>query len=68
MVEYHIIVRYHLMIILFLIDELCLVFQKERSDTFREHSVNCRELSSFKYLNKFVKGVLFDKEGVSMKK
>lgn len=68
MVEYHIIVRYHLIIILFLIDELCLIFHKERLDTFREHLVNCREFSSFKYLNKFVKGVLFDKEGVSMEK
>lgn len=52
--------RYCLMILLFLIDEVFPVCRKEGLDTFREHIIYCRELSCFKYQHDFVKDVFLN--------
>ena len=63
-VEYHIILRYRLMIPLFSIDEVCHVCHKACL-------VHCKELPGFKYRHGFVRDVLFDIfrwAGISVKK
>jgi len=70
-VEYGTILRYRLMIPMFLIDEVCSVCRKACLDTFGKHAVHCKELPSFKYRHDFVRDVLFDifrRAGISMKK
>jgi len=70
-VEYRTIFRYHLMIPLFPINEVCHVFHKACLDTFGEHVVHCKELPDFKYRHDFVRDVLFDifrRTGISVKK
>jgi len=70
-VEYRTILRYRLMIPLFLIDEVCLVCRKACLDTFGEHVVHCNEFPGFKYRHDFVRDVLFDifrRVGISVKK
>ncbi|RHN46397.1 hypothetical protein MtrunA17_Chr7g0241771 [Medicago truncatula] len=70
-VEYHTIIRYRLMIPLFLIVEGCPVCRKAYLDTFGEHAVHCKELFGFKYRHDFVRDVLFDifrLAGISVKK
>lgn len=44
LVQYRTIFRYHLLILLFPVDEVCLVCRKTYLDTFREHAVHCRKL------------------------
>jgi hypothetical protein len=58
-VEYHSILKYHLMILLFSIDEICPVFRKACLDNFGKHAVHCKELPGFKYRHNFVQDVLF---------
>ncbi|GAU39704.1 hypothetical protein TSUD_274980 [Trifolium subterraneum] len=70
-VEYRTILKYRLMIPLFLADELCPVCRKACLDRFGEHAVHCRELPNFKYRHDFVRDVLFDvfkRAGISVKK
>src|SRR4051794_17446827 len=59
-VECHTILRYCLMIPLFIMDEVCLVFRKACLDTFEEHTIHCRELPGFKYQHDLVRDVLLD--------
>ncbi|GKA76467.1 hypothetical protein Tco_0782928 [Tanacetum coccineum] len=59
-VEYRTILKYHLMIPLFLVDEICLVCCKACLDSFGEHVVHCKELPGFKYRHNMVRDVLFD--------
>ncbi|GKA00270.1 putative reverse transcriptase domain-containing protein [Tanacetum coccineum] len=42
-VEYCTILKYRLMILLFLVDVICLVFHKACLDSFEEHAVHCKE-------------------------
>jgi hypothetical protein len=70
-VEYHTVLKYRLMISLFLVDEVCLVCCKACLNSFGEHAAHCRELLSFKYKHVFVRDVLFDifkRVGVPVKK
>ncbi|GJT99689.1 hypothetical protein Tco_1110028 [Tanacetum coccineum] len=70
-VEYHTILKYRLMIPLFLVDAICPVCRKACLDSFREHVVHCKELTGFKYRHDMVRDVLFDKcrhAGISTKK
>jgi len=70
-VEYRTILRYHLMIPLFPIDEVFPVCRKACLDTFGKHVVHCKELLGFKYKHGFVRDVLFDifrRAGISVKK
>ncbi|GKA93475.1 putative reverse transcriptase domain-containing protein [Tanacetum coccineum] len=60
-VEYHTILKYRLMIPLFLVDAICPVCRKACLDSFREHVVHCKELTGFKYRHDMVRDVLFDK-------
>lgn len=69
--EYCTILRYQLMIPLFLIDEVCPICRKACLNTFGEHVVHCKELLRFKYRYEFFRDVLFDifwKAGVLVKK
>ncbi|GJU97879.1 putative reverse transcriptase domain-containing protein [Tanacetum coccineum] len=59
-VEYRTILKYRLMIPLFLVDAICPVCRKACLDFFREHAVHCKELPGFKYYHDMVRGVLFD--------
>nr|GEW11411.1 putative reverse transcriptase domain-containing protein [Tanacetum cinerariifolium] len=59
-VEYHTILKYRLMILLFPVDALCPVCRKACLDSFREHAVHCKKLSGFKYRHDMVRDVLFD--------
>ncbi|GJU46085.1 hypothetical protein Tco_1203351 [Tanacetum coccineum] len=70
-VEYRTILKYRLMIPLFLVDEICPVCRKACLDSFREHAVHCKELPGFKYRHNMVRDVLFDvcrRVGISAKK
>lgn len=70
LVEYHTILKYYFMISLFPNDDVCLICRKVCLDTFEGHTVNPRELPSFKYWHNFVRNVLFDmfqQAGVSAK-
>ncbi|GKE10159.1 hypothetical protein Tco_1413710, partial [Tanacetum coccineum] len=58
--EYRTILKYHLMISLFPVDEICPVWPKACLDTFGEHAVHCKELPGFKYRHDMVRNVLFD--------
>lgn len=49
LLKYRIILRYHLMIILFLINEVFSVCSKMCLDTFEKHVIHCNEFSEFKY-------------------
>ncbi|GJT00938.1 hypothetical protein Tco_0822107 [Tanacetum coccineum] len=59
-VEYRTILKYHLMIPLFPVDEICPVCRKTCLDSFGEHAVHCKELPGFKYRHDMVRDVLFD--------
>jgi len=52
--KYRTILRYCLMILLFLIDEVCLVCRKTCLNTVGEHAIHCKELHNFKYKHDFV--------------
>ncbi|GJW00191.1 hypothetical protein Tco_1555442 [Tanacetum coccineum] len=70
-VEYRIILKYCLMIPLFLVDAICPVCRKACLDSFGEHAVHCKELSGVKYRHDMVRDVLFDicrRAGISAKK
>nr|GEU60852.1 putative reverse transcriptase domain-containing protein [Tanacetum cinerariifolium] len=53
--EYRTILKYWLMIPLFLVDEPCPVFRKVCLDSFGEHAVHCKELPGFKYRHDLVR-------------
>jgi len=59
-VEYRTVLKYRLMIPLFLNDEMCLVCCKVCLDIFGEHVVHRKELPGFKYSHDFVRDVFFD--------
>jgi hypothetical protein len=70
LVKYRTIFRHRLMIPLFPIDGVCPVCHKMCLNTFGEHVVYCKELSSFKYMHNFARDVLFyifRRAGVSVK-
>ncbi|CAK8569707.1 unnamed protein product [Lathyrus sativus] len=70
-VEYHVILKYLLMIHLFPIDEVFPVCCNTCLDTFGEHTIYCKELPGFKYRHDFIMDILFDifkSERVYMKK
>ncbi|GJX86118.1 hypothetical protein Tco_0336892 [Tanacetum coccineum] len=58
--EYHIILKYRLVIPLFLVYAICLVCRKACLDSFEEHAVHCKEILGFKYRHDIVRDVLFD--------
>ncbi|KAK2384599.1 hypothetical protein QL285_071930 [Trifolium repens] len=71
LVEYCAILRYRLMIPLFLKDEVCPVCRKTCLYTFGEHAAHCRELPGFKYRHDLVRDVffyIFRRAGISVKK
>ncbi|GJS63875.1 hypothetical protein Tco_0678439 [Tanacetum coccineum] len=71
LVEYRTILKYRLMIPLFLVDAICPVCRKACLDSFGEHAVHCKELPGFKYRHDMVRDVLFDicsRAGISAKK
>nr|GEX68040.1 putative reverse transcriptase domain-containing protein [Tanacetum cinerariifolium] len=53
-IEYHTILKYRLMILLFLVDAICRVCRKACLDSFGEHAVDCKELPGFKYRHDMV--------------
>jgi hypothetical protein len=67
LVEYHIVLRYHLMIPLFPIDEVCLIYRKTWLDTFGGHAAHCRKLTWFKYMHK-LKIIKHSKHGLQLGK
>ncbi|GKA84855.1 hypothetical protein Tco_0806509 [Tanacetum coccineum] len=58
--EHRTVLKYRLMIPLFPVDAICLVCRKACFDSFGEHAIHCKELSSFKYQHDMVSDVLFD--------
>ncbi|GJV37427.1 hypothetical protein Tco_1409904 [Tanacetum coccineum] len=58
--EYRIILKYRLVIPLFLADAICLVCRKACLDSFGEHAVHCKEIIGLKYRHDIVRDVLFD--------
>ncbi|GKA94193.1 hypothetical protein Tco_0816179, partial [Tanacetum coccineum] len=60
LVEYRTILKYLLMIPLFLVDAICPVCHKACLDSFGEHAVHCKELPRFKYRHDMIRDVLFD--------
>jgi hypothetical protein len=58
-VEYHTILKYHLMIPLFSMDKVCLDCCKVCLNIFGEHAVHCRELQGFKYMYDLVEMCFF---------
>lgn len=71
LVEYRTILKYRLMVSLFLADRVCLVSHKACLDTFEEDTIHCKELLGFKYRYEFVRDVLFgifQRVRISMKK
>nr|GEU73243.1 putative reverse transcriptase domain-containing protein [Tanacetum cinerariifolium] len=60
-VEYRTILKYRLMIPLFLVDAICPIYRKACLDSFGQHAIYCKELSGFKYRHDMVRDVLFDK-------
>ncbi|GJU45529.1 zf-CCHC domain-containing protein [Tanacetum coccineum] len=58
--EYRTILKYRLMIPLFLVDEPCPVCRKVYLDSFGEHAVHCKELPGFKYRHDLVRDVMYD--------
>ncbi|GJW79180.1 putative reverse transcriptase domain-containing protein [Tanacetum coccineum] len=70
-VKYLTILKYRVMIPLFLVDVICPVCRKACLDSFWEHAIHCKELSGFKYRHDMVRDVLFDicrRAGISAKK
>ncbi|GJY64366.1 hypothetical protein Tco_0465826, partial [Tanacetum coccineum] len=59
-VEYSTILKYRLMIPIFLVDEIFPICRKACLDSFREYAVHCKELPGFKYQHDMVRDVLFD--------
>ncbi|GKB51930.1 hypothetical protein Tco_0902683 [Tanacetum coccineum] len=55
-VEYRTILKYRLMILLFLVDAICPLCRKACLPSFREHAINCKELPGFKYRHNMVGG------------
>ncbi|GJW89039.1 putative reverse transcriptase domain-containing protein [Tanacetum coccineum] len=71
LVEYRTILKYRLMIPLFLVDAICPVCRKACLESFGEHVVHYKELPGFKYRHDMVRDVLFDicrRVGISAKK
>ncbi|GJS68950.1 putative reverse transcriptase domain-containing protein [Tanacetum coccineum] len=71
LVEYRIILKYRLMIPLFLVDAICPVCRKACLESFGEHVVHCKELPGFKYRHDMVRDVFFyicRRVGISAKK
>ncbi|GJT78541.1 hypothetical protein Tco_1045266 [Tanacetum coccineum] len=58
--EYRTILKYRLMIPLFLVDAICPVCRKACLDSFGKHVVHCKELPGFKYRHDMVRDVLLD--------
>ncbi|KAL8245409.1 hypothetical protein R6Q59_011667 [Mikania micrantha] len=58
--EYRVILKYRLMILLFSADEPCPVCHKVCLDSFGEHTVHYKELPGFKYRQDLVRDVLCD--------
>nr|GEW14212.1 hypothetical protein [Tanacetum cinerariifolium] len=70
-VEYRTILKYRLMIPLFLVDAICPFCRKACLDSLGEHAVHCKELPGFKYQHDMVRDVFFDiyrRVGISAKK
>nr|GEU72346.1 auxilin-like protein [Tanacetum cinerariifolium] len=67
--EYRTILKYRLMIPLFIVDAICLVCRKTCFDSFGEHVVPCKELTCFKtyginlILRRFKKDVWYQNSG-----
>ncbi|CAL5198266.1 unnamed protein product [Lathyrus oleraceus] len=59
-VEYHTILKYRLMIPLFLVYEVLLICCKACLDIFGEHTIHCKGSPIFKYQHEFVRDALFD--------
>ncbi|CAL5194977.1 unnamed protein product [Lathyrus oleraceus] len=59
-VIYRTILKYRLMVPLFLVDEVFPVCRKTCLDIFREHIIHGKELPRFKYRHDFVRNFLFD--------
>jgi hypothetical protein len=58
LVEYHIILKFRIMIpLLFFLGEVYSIYHKTRSNTFGKHTIHL--FLDFKYLRNLVKGVLF---------
>nr|GFB69696.1 putative reverse transcriptase domain-containing protein [Tanacetum cinerariifolium] len=71
LVEYHIILKYRLMIPLLSVDAICPVCRKACLDSFGEHVVHCKELPGFNYRHDMLRDVLFHicrRAGISAKK
>ncbi|GJV71277.1 hypothetical protein Tco_1491272 [Tanacetum coccineum] len=71
LVEYPTILKYRLMIPLFLVDAIGPVCRKACLDSFREHAVHCKELTCFKYRHNMVRDFLLDtcrRVGISVMK
>ena len=58
--EYRVILKYRLIIHLFLVDETRHVCRKACLDSLWEHAVHCKEFPGFKYRHDLVRDVLFD--------
>lgn len=70
-VEYCTILKYGLMILIFLVDEIYHIYRKVCLNSFGEHAVYCKELSGFKYRPDLVRDVhfnMFRHEGILVKK
>lgn len=48
-VDYHIILKYQIIIFLFSIDEICFICHNACLNTFEEHVIHCKELLGVKY-------------------
>ncbi|KAJ0714665.1 putative exostosin [Helianthus annuus] len=70
-VEYRAILKYRLMIPMYLEDEICPICRKACMDKYGEHAIHCKELPGFKYRHDWVRDVLGDilrRAGISAKK
>ncbi|XP_022032741.1 uncharacterized protein LOC110933848 [Helianthus annuus] len=70
-VEYRAILKYRLMIPMYLEDEICPICRKGCMDKYGEHAIHCKELPGFKYRHDWVRDVLGDilrRAGISAKK
>ncbi|MFS7972921.1 putative exostosin [Helianthus anomalus] len=70
-IEYRAILKYRLMIPMYLEDETCPICCKACMDKYGEHAVYCKELPGFKCRHDWVRDVLWDilkRAGISAKK
>ncbi|GKB22858.1 hypothetical protein Tco_0862259 [Tanacetum coccineum] len=70
-VEYHTIIKHHLIILLLPVDAICPISRKACLDSFGEHAVHCKEITCFKYRHDMVMDILFNIcrcVGISIKK